>query len=89
MENIKVSLLRGSKLSATVGEEEAVAKVAIYDETDRSHLQQKATVVCSLYALAETAAGVLKSNPHHDLLANNCQQFCNKFIEIYTSNLYN
>lgn len=76
--------IKGSKSS---GQEEAVVKVTVYDETNRSHLQQKATVVCSLYELAAKAAEILESNPHHELLTNNCQEFCNKFIEVYTSNL--
>ena len=72
--------VKGSKISAISGQEEAVAKVAIYDATDRSYLEQKGSVHCSLYELAETAARILASNNHYNLLNNNCQNFCNKFL---------
>ena len=74
---------KGSMLNAVSGQEEAVAKVAIYDATDRSHLEQKGEVSCCLYGLADTAATILKSNKHYDLLDNNCQNFCSKFLAAY------
>ena len=80
--------VKGSKFSATVGQEEAVAKVAIYDETNRDYLKQKGEVYCTLYELAETAASILKNNPHYDLLNNNCQDFCNKFLAAYNLPTY-
>ena len=80
--------VKGSNLSAIAGQEEAVAKVAIYDATDRSYLKQKGEVHCSLYELAETAAIILASNKHYDLLNNNCQNFCNKFLAAYNFPTY-
>ena len=80
--------VKGSKLSATVGQEEAVAKVAIYDETNRDYLNQKGEVYCTLYELAETAASILKNNPHYNLLTNNCQNFCNEFLAAYNLPTY-
>lgn len=62
---------------------EAIAKVAIYDKTDRSYLEQKGEVDCSLYQLAETAAGILQKDKHYHLLNNNCQIFCNRFLAAY------
>ena len=80
--------VRGSKLSATVGQEEAVAKVAIYDATNRNYLEEKGEVYRTLYELAETAARILTDNPHYDLLNNNCQSFCNKFLAAYNLPTY-
>lgn len=37
--------VKGSKLGAISGQEEAVAKVAIYDATDRSYLEQKVSTL--------------------------------------------
>ena len=80
--------VKGSMLSAIAGQEEAVAKVAIYDATNRSYLKQKGEVNSSLYELAETAATILASNKHYDLLKNNCQNFCNKFLAAYNLPTY-
>ena len=79
---------KGSVVSAVIGQEEAVAKVAIYDKTDRSYLEEKGVVKNSLYELSETAAGILKDNPHYHLLNNNCQNFCNKFLGTYNLPTY-
>ena len=78
---------KGSKISAAAtvfGQEtEAIAKVTIHDKTDKSVLERKGEVKHSLYELAETAASILESNLHYHLLNNNCQTFCNKFLEAY------
>ena len=83
---------KGSKISAVatvVGlQTEAIAKVAIYDETDKSGLERKGEVHCSLHELAETAASILESNPHYHLLNHNCQTFCNKFLKAYHLQTY-
>ena len=74
---------KGSMLNAISGQEAAVAKVAIYDAIDKSHLEQKGVVYCSLNGLANTAATILASDKHYSLLDNNCQNFCNKFLAAY------
>ena len=66
--------VRGSKLNAAAGQEEAIAKVAIYDGANRNYLEQKGEVYCTLHKLAETAASILIDNPHYNLLNNNCQK---------------
>ena len=80
-EDISFEITVESKISAAVGSERAIAKVAIYNETNRDYLEQKGEVYLSLCQLAETAARILESNPHYHLLNNNCQNFCNKFLE--------
>lgn len=48
----------------------------------------KKLVHCSLYELAETAATIIASNNHYNLLNNNCQNFCNKFLAAHSLPLY-
>ena len=79
---------KGSKLSATAGQEEAIAKVAIYDGANRNYLERKGEVYRTLYELAETAASIFTDNPHYNLLNNNCQNFCNKFLAAYNLPTY-
>ena len=74
---------KGSKLSAAVGQEEAVAKVAIYDGANRNYLERKGEVYRTLHELAETAANVLNSDRQYNWLSNNSQHFCNRFLEAH------
>jgi len=48
---------------------------------DKSQLEFKGQVVSTLYELAKKADMILDDNPHYKLLSNNCQNFCNKFLE--------
>ena len=75
--------VKGSKLSAAVGQEEAVAKVAIYDGSNRNYLERKGEVYRTLHELAKTAANILNSDRQYNWLSNNCQHFCNTFLEVH------
>ena len=68
------------KSQAISGKEKAIAKVTEF-RGDKNSLEFKGEVNCSLYELAERAARVLDSNRQYNWLSNNCQNFCNKFLE--------
>lgn len=57
-----------------------IAKVVIY-EGDMSKLKKFGEVTCTLYELTQTAANVLNSDRQYNWLSNNCQHFCNRFLE--------
>ena len=69
-----------TKQQAIVGQERATAEVEIFKE-NRSQPEVKGEVICTLYEPAEKAGNILDNNPHYNLLTNNCQTFCNKFLE--------
>jgi len=68
------------KSQAISGQERALAKVTEFSG-DINNLEYKGEVECSLYELAERAARVLDSDRQYNWLSNNCQNFCNKFLE--------
>jgi len=71
----------GSKISAISGQEQALAKVAIFNSDNRKDLKHTREKWCTLYQLAQTAASILDSNRQYDVVNNNCQHFCNKFLK--------
>ena len=71
----------GDKTSALSGQERAIAKVAIFDSNNKNDLAYKGEKQCSLYQLADIAASILDSDRQYDVISNNCQHFCNKFLE--------
>ena len=71
----------GGITSVFSGQEQALAKVAVFNSDNRKDLKYSKEKQCTLYQLAETAARILDSNRQYDVLNNNCQHFCNKFLE--------
>ena len=71
----------GGKTSALSGQERAVAKVAIFESNKRKDLKYTEETQCTLYQLAETAARILDDHCQFNVVSNNCQKFCNKFLE--------
>jgi len=69
-----------TKHQATTGQERARAEVETF-KRDKSQLEFKGQVVSTLYNLAKKADMILDDNPNYHLLSNNCQNFCNKFLE--------
>lgn len=59
-----------------------IAKVVIY-EGDMSTIKKFGEVTCTLYELTQTAANVLNSDRQYNWLSNNCQHFCNRFLEAH------
>jgi len=71
----------GGKISAVSGQEQALAKVAIFESDKRKDLKYTREKRCTLYQLTQTATNVLDSNRQYDVVNNNCQHFCNKFLQ--------
>jgi len=71
----------GDITNAFSGQEQALAKVAIFNSDNRKDLKYSKEKRCTLYQLAETAARILDNNRQYNVVNNNCQHFCNKFLE--------
>ena len=69
----------GDKKSVLSGQEKVVAAVNIF-RGDMNDLDKKGVVECTLHMLTEIAANILRRNPYYNLISNNCQDFCNKFL---------
>ena len=71
--------VNAGKKQAIAGQERSIAQVAIFNG-NKSKLENKGKVLCTLNELATRAERVLASNQQYNLLSNNCQTFCNKFL---------
>lgn len=77
----------GEKSNILLSQEKVMAAVNIY-RGRRSDLENKGTVECTLHTLTEVAANILRRNPYYNLSSNNCQDFCNKFLNALQQETY-
>ena len=81
-EDITLELtVAGEKSAILSGQEKVIAAVNIFYGS-KSELENKGVVECTLHMLTEIATNVIRRNPHYNLLSNNCQDFCNKFLDM-------
>ena len=80
---------------AAVGEKSAISETGEVTAVVRtlvgakcSSLEHKGYVELTLYALTKVAADIINTNPHYNLLCNNCQDFCNKFLKALNIKTY-
>ena len=77
----------GEKSRILSSQEKVMAAVQIYREP-KCDLDNKGVVECTLHMLTEIAANVLSRNPNYNLLNNNCQDFCNAFLNALKKKTY-
>ena len=86
-EDITLELtVAGEKPAILSGQEKVIAAVNIFYGS-KSELENKGVVECTLHMLTEIATNVIR-NPHYNLLSNNCQDFCNKFLDTLKQETY-
>ena len=87
-EDITLELtVAGEKSAILSGQEKVIAAVNIFHGS-KSELENKGVVECTLHMLTEIATNVIRRNPHYNLLSNNCQDFCNKFLDMLKLETY-
>ena len=72
--------VRDGKAGAMILGGRTIAKVVVYTG-NMNDLEKFGEVTCTLYELTKIAAGILNSNRQYGWLSNNCQHFCNRFLE--------
>ena len=77
----------GGKSRILSGQEKAKAEVNIF-QGSKSDLDKKGVVECTLHMLTEIAAAIIRENPYYNLVTNNCQTFCNKFLDALRQETY-
>lgn len=77
----------GEKSNILLSQEKVIAEVKIY-RGRKSDLENKGVVECTLHTLTEVAANILRRNPYYNLISNNCQDFCNKFLNALQQETY-
>ena len=70
-----------------LSKEKVITAVNIY-QGRKSDLENKGVVECTLHTLTEIAANILRRNPYYNLVSNNCQDFCNKFLNALQQETY-
>ena len=79
--DITLELTVGGGVSTVLSSQEnVIAKVNIF-QGSKDDLDNKGVLDCTLYKLTEIAAAIIRENPYYNLLTNNCQTFCNKFLD--------
>jgi len=73
--------VNSTRSQAIIGKGRAIAQVDIFDG-NKSHLEFKGPVTCTLHELAVKAGRILDQNSVYNLANNNCQNFCNKFLKV-------
>lgn len=87
-EDITLELtVAGDKRAILSGQQETIPAVNIFNG-DRRSLERKGTVECTLHKLTEIAANIIRRNPHYNFFSNNCQDFCNMFLDELSQETY-
>lgn len=87
-EDITLELTVGGETSAMLsGQEKVIAKAIIF-QGRRSELENKGVVECTLHMLTEIAAKIIRENSYYNLATNNCQTFCNMFLNALKQETY-
>lgn len=77
----------GEKSGILSGKEKVIAAVNIF-RGRKSELEDKGVVECSLHMLTEIAADIIRRNTYYNLFNNNCQDFCNMFLDALNKQTY-
>ena len=77
----------GGKRRILSGQEKAKAEVNLF-QGSKSDLDKKGVVECTLHKLTEIAAAIITENSYYNLVTNNCQTFCNKFLDALRQETY-
>ena len=80
-EDITLELTVGGGVSTVLSSQEnVIAEVNIF-QGSKDDLDNKGVVNCTLQKLTEIAAAIIRENSCYNLVTNNCQTFCNKFLD--------
>ena len=77
----------GGKSRILSGQEKAIPEVNLF-QGSKDDLDNKGVVDCTLHKLTEIAAAIIRENSYYNLITNNCQTFCNKFLDALGQETY-